>query len=81
MATKTTKAESIITGVVPKKEEAPVTKVSIFLPLVVDSADGPEIEQSEYVTVNGKTMKVPRGEYVDVPVAVFLQLRNRYPNL
>ena len=26
-------------------------------------------------------MKVPRGQWVDVTVPVFVQLRNRYPNL
>jgi hypothetical protein len=57
------------------------TKVSVFIPLKEESDTGAAVDQNDYVTVNGKTTKIPRGEYVEVTVPVFLQLRNRYPNL
>ena len=70
-----------ISGVItPVENNLKEPTVNIFIPLAADSAEG-TVEQAEYVTVNGKTIKIPRGEYVDVKVPVFLQLRNRYPNL
>lgn len=63
-----------------KKPNAHVAKVSVFIPMS-EEGDGAKVDQNEYVTVNGSTTKVPRGEWVEVTVPVFVQLRNRYPNL
>lgn len=72
---------TISAEVVKPVETANPTKVSVFIPLKEESDTGVAIDQNDYVTVNGKTTKIPRGEYVEVTVPVFLQLRNRYPNL
>ena len=63
-----------------KKPTSPVAKVSVFIPMT-DEGDGAKVDQNEYVTVNGLTTKVPRGQWANVTVPVFIQLRNRYPNL
>ena len=62
----------------PKKNTA---KVFVTLPLREDSGSGFTEDQNEYVTINGKTTKVPRGEPVEVTVPVYIQLRNRYPSI
>lgn len=64
----------------PQPEEQKAT-VRVFLPLLEDQDTSMEIDQTEYVTINGKTTAIRRGEYVDVPVPVFMQLRNKYPHL
>ena len=54
--------------------------VRIFLPLV--EADGEvNVDQTENVIINGVVTQIRRGEYVDVKVPVFMQLKQRYPNL
>ena len=80
MATKKTIDNSISVEVEAKKPVAPMAKVSVLIPMT-EEGDGAKEDQNEYVTVNGSTTKVPRGEWVDVTVPVFIQLRNRYPNL
>lgn len=81
MATKKTIDESIVTALPEKKPEVITTKVTVYIPVDNGSEDGSNVDQNEYVTINGKTTKVPRGQYVEVTVPVFQQLRNRYPNL
>lgn len=81
MATKKTIDEAIVTALPEKKPEAATTKVTIYIPVDKGSEDGSNVDQNDYVTINGKTTKVPRGQYVEVTVPVFQQLRNRYPNL
>lgn len=80
MATKKTLDSTISVEKAEKQPTAPMAKVSVFIPMTEDG-DGAKVDQNEYVTVNGKTTKVPRGQFVDVTVPVFIQLRNRYPNL
>lgn len=54
--------------------------VRIFLPLC--EADGEvNVDQTENVIINGVVTQIRRGEYVDVKVPVFMQLKQRYPNL
>jgi len=55
--------------------------VRIFLPLVEESGTEINTDQTENVIINGKVTQIRRGEYVDVKVPVFLQLKQRYPNL
>lgn len=64
-------------------EEKPAgePRVRVILPLLEDSASGVKVDQYEHVTIDGKTTLVRRGEYVDVTVPVFMQLRNKFPRI
>ena len=55
--------------------------VRIYLPMLEDQSSDLAIDQTENVTINGKVTQIKRGEYVDVKVPVFLQLKQRYPNI
>jgi len=55
--------------------------VRIFLPLVEETGTEVTVDQTENVIINGKVTQICRGEYVDVKVPVFMQLKQRYPNL
>lgn len=58
-------------------------RVAIFIPRQEDPTG--KLDQTEHVTItnrgDSKTYIIQRGEHVDVPVAVFEQLKNKYPNL
>ena len=56
-------------------------RVRVYLPLLESEGAGVHIDQYEHVTVNGETTLVRRGEYVDVTVPVFIQLKNTFPHL
>ena len=56
-------------------------RVRVYLPLLESEGAGVHIDQYEHVTVNGETTLVRRGEYVDVTVPVFSQLKNKFPHL
>lgn len=58
-----------------KMEDMP----TIVLPMLEDE-DG-KADQTENVTINGKTWIIKRGEYVKVPQAVFVILKQKYPRL
>lgn len=75
------KTDGITVEVAAKQQAAKQTTVRVFLPLLEDQTTELEVDQTEYVTINGKTTAIKRGEYVDVPVPVFMQLRNKYPHL
>ena len=55
--------------------------VRVFLPLLEENGAEASIDQTENVIINGKVTQIRRGEYVDVKVPVFMQLKQRYPNL
>jgi len=55
--------------------------VRVFLPLLEVAGDGAAVDQTENVIINGNVTQIRRGEYVDVKVPVFMQLKQRYPNL
>ena len=55
--------------------------VRIFLPLVEETGTEVNVDQTENVIINGKVTQIRRGEYVDVKVPVFMQLKQRYPSL
>jgi len=55
--------------------------VDIILPLPPESESGLNRDMCERVTINGHKWTIKRGERVSVPVSVFDQLRNRYPNI
>lgn len=61
-------------------------KVSVSLPRLEESGDeGIQVDQYEHVTIANEKKetcyKVLRGEPVDVPVPVFVELKKRYPKL
>ena len=56
-------------------------RVRVYLPMLESEGAGVHIDQYEHVTVNGETTLVRRGEYVDVTVPVFIQLKNKFPHL
>lgn len=60
--------------------------VSVFLPELENSeSEGLNVDQYEHVTIANETGEeiyyVKRGEHVDVPVPVFVALKDRYPKL
>lgn len=55
--------------------------VRIFIPLAEENGGEGKVDQTENVIINGKVTQIRRGEYVDVKVPVFLQLKQRYPGL
>ena len=56
-------------------------RVSVFIPKNEDDSSSMKVDPYEHVTINGETTLIQRGVHVDVPVPVFLQLRNKYPNI
>ena len=76
-------AKDGITAVVEDvKEEYAVPRVRIKLPLPPDSDSGLKIDPYEHVTINGaEPVYIKKGEWVDVTVPVYMQLRNRYPDI
>jgi hypothetical protein len=74
MASKLVAATPVI-----QEEEEP--RVRIMIPLREDDDSGLKVDPYEHVTINDVTTLVRRGEYVEVTVPVFQQLRNKYPKL
>lgn len=72
-----------ITVTIPEQESAPeVPRVRIILPLPPETESGLKVDMYEHVTINGEPpVYIKRGEWVDVTVPVYMQLRNRYPNI
>ena len=56
-------------------------RVRVVLPLLPEDQMGLKVDQYEHVTINGETTLVKRGEYVDVTVPVYTQLRNKFKNI
>lgn len=56
-------------------------RVLIKLPRLEESHDGMRVDQYEHVTVNGETTLIRRGEAVEVTVPVYLQLKNKFPDI
>jgi len=65
----------------PEAPKDTATTVRIILPLLEEGDTDAKVDQTETVVVNGVVTQIKRGEYVDVKVPVFLQLKNKYPNL
>ena len=77
-----TKKVDTLTVETPVQETvADEPRVRVYLPLLESEGAGVHIDQYEHVTVNGETTLVRRGEYVDVTVPVFIQLKNKFPHL
>ena len=60
-------------------------RVRIMLPRLEEEGNGIKVDQYEHVTIANEEKEnvyyVRRGEWVDVPVPVFIILKDRYPNL
>lgn len=59
--------------------------VQIYLPKLEEEGNGIKVDQYEHVTISNevedKTWYVKRGERVDVPVKVYIVLKEKYPDL
>ena len=63
-----------------------VIRVKVMIPLPPDAEAGMKSDPYEHVTITNRDgaenrYYVKRGEWVDVPIPVFEQLRLRYPKL
>jgi len=60
-------------------------RVRIFLPELEDEGNGVKVDQYEHVTIANEKKethyRIHRGEWVEVPVPVFIALKERYPKL
>lgn len=66
----------------PVKKKNNVQRVRVFIPKrEEEEGSDVKVDPYEHVTINGKTTLVRRGEYVDVPVPVYIQLKNKFPNI
>ena len=70
----------------PKKETYTGPRVQVFLPALEDDGSaGLKVDQYEHVTIANEekeqTYYILRGEPVDVPVPVFMVLKEKYPKL
>ena len=79
MANKFNNAVTVEAPIVQENNEIP--RVRVFIPLPEEASSGVKYDPYEHVTINGETTLVRRGEHLDVTVPVFVQLRNKYPNL
>lgn len=84
MPAKNTPAAIDATAVV-KTNDAVTAKIEptvrVFLPLKEDAQSDMAVDQTETVTINGVNTRIKRGEYVDVKVPVFMQLKQRFPSI
>lgn len=77
----------VITTAVPKAEEKPEeVRVRIKLPAREDdNTPGVKVDLYEHVTIANElgeqNVRVKRGEYVDVTIPVFIQLKQRYSDI
>jgi hypothetical protein len=81
------RSEDTLTTAVTKEETGYTGPyVSVFLPeLEGGGEDGIKVDQYEHVTLANEEKetiyRVHRGEHVEVPVPVFMALKERYPKL
>ena len=68
-----------------KKPDYTGPYVDIFLPALDDGGGGLKVDQYEHVTIANEqketSYRVLRGEHVQVPVPVFIALKEKYPKL
>lgn len=78
--------ESLTIAIEKEPEKPKGIRVPVFLPRLEDPGDGGmRVDQYEHVTIaneRGETCyKVLRGERVEVPISVFMVLKEKYPKL
>lgn len=74
-------AKSLTVAVETPVVDNDMPRVRVFIPLAEEASAGLKVDPYEHVTINGETTLIRRGEHVDVTVPVFMQLRNKYPNI
>lgn len=85
-AKKNDATDSLTTAVVKSEPKYSGPMVDIFLPeLEGGGVDGMKVDQYEHVTIANEEreqhFRIHRGEHVQVPVPVFLALKEKYPKL
>lgn len=70
-----------VSATIPSQPSRREPAVRVFLPLEEEENNELPSDQTEQVILNGSVTQIRRGEYVEVKVPVFMQLRQRYPNL
>ena len=66
----------------PVKKSRNTQRVRVYIPKREDEeGSNVKIDPYEHVTINGRTTLIRRGEYVDVTIPVYIQLKNKYPNI
>ena len=70
----------------PKEQKYTGPRVTVFLPALEDpGSEGLKVDQYEHVTIANEQKetcyRILRGEPVEVPVPVYLVLKERYPKL
>lgn len=70
---------TVATPVAEKKENKNI--VPIRIPKPPEAETGIAIDPYDHVTINGEKTYVRQGEHLNVSPAVFMQLRNKYPDL
>lgn len=70
-----------LSATIPQQPSRREPTVRVFLPLEEEESAELPSDQTEQVILNGSVTQIRRGEYVEVKVPVFMQLRQRYPNL
>ncbi len=74
-------AASLTVAVPDKKDENAEQRTRIILPKLIGDEDGLTVDQYEHVTIANERgeicYKVLRGEYVDVPLYVFMILKQK----
>lgn len=78
--------EASLTVAIPEKvEDHSAPRVSVFLPKLIDDDSGIKVDQYEHVTIANelgeKVYYVLRGEPVEVPIPVFIALKEKYPKI
>lgn len=78
--------ESLTVAVKKEPEKKEGIRVPVFLPRLEDPGDGGmRVDQYEHVTIANERgemcYKVLRGERVEVPISVFMVLKEKYPKL
>lgn len=86
MAAKKDAINSLTTAVTKSEPKYDGPMVDIFLPeLEGGGGDGFKVDQYEHVTIANEEreqhFRIHRGEHVQVPVPVFLALKEKYPKL
>ena len=76
----------LTTAVVKDEKKYDGPRVQIFLPELENSGEeGVKVDQYEHVTLSNEmgrqVYRVHRGEWVEVPVPVFMALKEKYPKL
>ena len=85
MAAKKSTFDNVLTFQVTEETKETGPTVEVYLPELPGGGDGVKVDQDEHVTIANEEhetcYKVHRGERVQVPISVFMVLKEKYPNL